>query len=40
MTAKQSNMLGNIRVICRGDRAENYEFNGAAAYAMDIIKAH
>lgn len=38
MVTKQSNnILPNIRVINRGDRGENHEFCGAAAYFMECI---
>lgn len=38
MISKQSNnILPNIRVICRGNRAENHAFPGVAAYVMECI---
>ena len=37
ITKQSNNILPNIRIINRGDRGENHEFNGAAAYFMECI---
>ena len=36
-TKQSNNILPNIRVLNRGDNAENHEFCGAAAYVMECI---